>query len=272
MKVQIDVFCRIIAGYIWEGKVLANIWFFDLGYISGIKGLSFAQDLKLGIYCDVSIDLTGCQTHTNCYQIPPRQLFAVQIVGIVVGTVGQVSVLNWALGNIPGICTKKAENGFTCPFSRTHFNTSMVWGAIGPRRFFAPGALYRPLLWFFMVGAILPVIAFVLKRRFFLKTRWLRKVHVPLFLGGLNYIPPASGTNYGSWAIVGLIFGLWIKRHSKGWWHRYNFVLSSAMDCSVAITGIVIFFTVFYTGASGNLNWWGTRVHQVRQLSYLVWI
>lgn len=54
VKIQIDVFCRIVAGYIWEGKVLANIWFFDLGYISGIKGLAFAQDLKLGIYCNVS--------------------------------------------------------------------------------------------------------------------------------------------------------------------------------------------------------------------------
>lgn len=53
MKIQIDIFCRIIAGYIWEGKVLANIWFFNLGYISGIKGLAFAQDLKLGIYCNV---------------------------------------------------------------------------------------------------------------------------------------------------------------------------------------------------------------------------
>lgn len=53
MKIQIDIFCRVIAGYIWEGKVLANIWFFNLGYISGIKGLAFAQDLKLGIYCNV---------------------------------------------------------------------------------------------------------------------------------------------------------------------------------------------------------------------------
>lgn len=57
MKVQIDIFCRVVAGYIWEGKVLANIWFFDLGYISGIKALSFAQDLKLGIYSNVSIEL-----------------------------------------------------------------------------------------------------------------------------------------------------------------------------------------------------------------------
>ena len=54
IKIQIDIFCRIIAGYVWEGKVLANIWFFNVGYISGIKGLAFAQDLKLGIYCGVS--------------------------------------------------------------------------------------------------------------------------------------------------------------------------------------------------------------------------
>lgn len=53
LRINIDVFCRIIAGYIWEGKVLANIWFFNLGYISGIKALNFSQDLKLGLYCGV---------------------------------------------------------------------------------------------------------------------------------------------------------------------------------------------------------------------------
>jgi hypothetical protein len=58
IKIQIDIFCRIIAGYIWKGKVLANIWFFNFGYISGIKGLAFAQDLKLGIYCNVRLYLS----------------------------------------------------------------------------------------------------------------------------------------------------------------------------------------------------------------------
>ncbi|KAL1614225.1 hypothetical protein SLS56_012165 [Neofusicoccum ribis] len=52
LKINIDVFCRIVAGYVFEGKVLANVWFFDLGYISGAKGLQFAQDLKLGLYCN----------------------------------------------------------------------------------------------------------------------------------------------------------------------------------------------------------------------------
>lgn len=59
MKIQIDIMCRIIAGYVYEGQVLANIWFFNLGYISGIKGLAFAQDLKLGIYCNVCLGMFG---------------------------------------------------------------------------------------------------------------------------------------------------------------------------------------------------------------------
>ncbi|KAF1854537.1 hypothetical protein Lal_00010357 [Lupinus albus] len=247
IKIQIDIFCRIIAGYVWEGKVLANIWFFNVGYISGIKGLAFSQDLKLGIYCG----------------IPPRSLFLVQVVGLIVGTLGQVSVLNWALGNIPNVCNVKlAPNGFTCPFSRTHFNTSMVWGALGPRRFFEPGALYRPLLWFFLVGALLPVVVYLLRTKAFPHINWLKKIHVPLFLGGLNYIPPASGVNYGSWALFGLLFGALIKKRKTGWWHRFNFVLSSALDCSVAIAGIIIFFAIFYTGAADNFSWWGTNVYK----------
>ncbi|RSM05365.1 hypothetical protein CDV31_009603 [Fusarium ambrosium] len=247
MKIQIDIFCRIIAGYVWEGKVLANIWFFNVGYISGIKGLAFAQDLKLGVYCN----------------IPPRSLFLVQVVGLIVGTLGQVSVLNWALDHIPNVCNPKtAPNGFTCPFSRTHFNSSMVWGALGPRRFFEQGALYRPLLWFFLVGAVLPIVVHLLRKRVFPQVKWLSKIHVPLFLGGLNYIPPASGTNYGSWALFGLLFSVLIKRRKESWWRRFNFVLSSALDCSVAIAGILIFFAIFYTGASKHLSWWGTNVYK----------
>lgn len=139
----------------------------------------------------------------------------------------------------------------------------MVWGALGPRRFLAPGALYRPLVYFTLLGAGLTVIVHLLRRRVFPNATWLSKVHVPLFLGGLNYIPPASGTNYGSWAIVGLLFGLLMKRRARDWWRRYNFVLSAALDCSVAIAGIIIFFAIFYSGAAKKFSWWGTEVHKV---------
>jgi len=117
------------------------------------------------------------------------------------------------------------------------------------------------------VGFLLPVAPYALRRAFPRQRRWLRHVHVPLFLGGLGYIPPASGTNYGSWALVGLVFGLLVKRCRRTWWKKFNFVLSASLDCSTAISGIIIFFAVVYTGASNRLSWWGTEVYQVRAAS-----
>ncbi|KAK7179683.1 hypothetical protein DPSP01_011569 [Paraphaeosphaeria sporulosa] len=244
LRINIDIFCRIIAGYIWEGRVLANVWFFNLGYISGIKALQFSQDFKLGYYCG----------------IPPRDLFTVQLTALCIATLSQVGVLNWALTNIKDVCTANAPNGFTCPFSRTHFNTSTIWGTVGPRRFFSPDATYHSLLYFFVLGLALPVLVYLLKRRY--PASFWKHVHVPLLLGGLNYLPPASGTNYGSWAAVGLVVGVYVKRRHPAWWKQHNFVLSAALDSSVAIAAVIIFFAVFWTSAADKLAWWGTEVYK----------
>ncbi|CAP97271.1 hypothetical protein E8E15_007214 [Penicillium rubens] len=244
LKINIDIFCRIVAGFVFEGKVLANIWFFDIGYITTIKGLYFAQDMKLAYYC----------------HIPQRKLFLVQCVGMLVGTLSSLGVLNWALDHITGICTSAAVNGFSCPYSSTHFNTSLIWGAVGPRRYFSNQIGYSALLYFFLLGAILPIPVYYITRRY-PKSLW-RRVHVPLFLGGLNYLPPATGMNYGSWAVVGLTFGWLVRKRLHSWWSKYNFVLSSAMDSSVGIAGAMIFFAIYFTGASEHFNWWGTEVHK----------
>ncbi|KAJ5241633.1 uncharacterized protein N7469_003224 [Penicillium citrinum] len=245
MKINIDIFCRIVAGFVFEGNVLANIWFFDIGYITTIKGLWFAQDMKLAYYA----------------HIPQRKLFLVQCVGMVVGVLSSLGVLNWALHHIPHVCTNSAPNGFSCPFSKTHFNTSLIWGAIGPRRYFNNDIGYSALLYFFIIGAILPIPIHFLSRRY-PNSLW-KRVHIPLFLGGLNFLPPATGMNYGSWAVVGLIFGWFVRRRLHAWWSKYNFVLSSALDSSVSVAGVLIFLTVFFTGASKHFNWWGTEVYKV---------
>jgi hypothetical protein len=82
-------------------------------------------------------------------------------------------------------------------------------------------------LYFFIIGAVLPIPVYLLSHRY-PNSLW-KGVHIPLFLGGLNYLPPATGMNYGSWAIVGLNFGWLIRKRVHGWWSKYNFVLSSAL-------------------------------------------
>ncbi|KAL4743235.1 OPT oligopeptide transporter protein-domain-containing protein [Aspergillus similis] len=216
LKIKIDVLCRIISGLIFEGKVLANIWFFDIGYMTTIKGLYFAQDMKLAYYCN----------------IPQRSLFIAQCTGMLFGTLASVLTLDWSLDNIRNICTESAPNGFTCPYSTTHFNTTLIWGAVGPRRFFADN--YRALLYFPILGALLGLPIYYLRRTYPASQLW-KKIHIPLFLGGLNYLPPATGMNYGSWVVVGLLFGWAIRRAHAAWWGKYNFVLSAALDTSVEL-------------------------------------
>lgn len=150
---------------------------------------------------------------------------------------------------------------FSCPFSSTHFNTSLIWAAIGPRRYFSNEIGYHTLLYFFIIGAVLPIPVYLLSRRY-PNSLW-KRVHIPLFLEGLNYLPPATGMNYGSWAVVGLTFGWFIRKRVHGWWSKYNFVLSSALDSSVGIAGVVLFLTFYFTGASKHFSWWGTEFYKV---------
>jgi len=103
--------------------------------------------------------------------IPPRSLFAVQMVATLTASLTQIAVLNWMLANIPNICTPSALNGFTCPIARVHFNGSILWGVVGPSRFFGSDALYRHLIWAFPLGAIAPILIWLIARNTSLDSR-----------------------------------------------------------------------------------------------------
>lgn len=169
--------CQLICGAIFPGRPVANMVFVTYGYISSSQGIKFSSDLKLGHYM----------------KIPPRILFKVQMISTLVASVTQAGVLNWMFASIPSICTSEAVNGFTCPIARVHFNGSILWGVIGPRRFFGPDALYRPLTWAFLVGAIAPILVWAFARRRSGTSLW-RKINLPVLFGSLSYIPPAVST------------------------------------------------------------------------------
>lgn len=123
-------------------------------------------------------------------KIPPKLLFKVQMVATLISSITQIGVLSWMFNYIPNICTPDAINGFTCPIARVHFNGSILWGVVGPRRFFGEGALYRPLIWAFLIGFIAPILIWLVGRRSSPGSIW-RKINLPVLFGSLSWIPPA---------------------------------------------------------------------------------
>ena len=145
------------------------------------------------------------------------------------------------LGNVKNICSADQPSGFTCPNGRTVFSSSVIWGAIGPARVYSVGKIYSGLLHFFWIGALMPVITYLLWK-YWRKSekrsgdviagnsydsidegrrQWLRLINWPLIFVGTYNVPPATGINYSSWTLVNLVFNWWIKKRWFAWWCKF---------------------------------------------------
>jgi hypothetical protein len=58
-----------------------------------------------------------------------------------------------------------------------------------------------------------------------------------------------------SWSYLSWMSWSWIKPRYLDWWSKYNYVSSAAFSAGIAISAVVIFFTVNIAGAEPP--WWG---------------
>lgn len=241
IAVGLNVISEFIIGYLVPGKPLCMMFFKTYTYITNNQAVTFAQDMKLGHYMKVK----------------PRLMFWVQIVASVWTSIVQVAILRWAYGSIDNLCAADQVNHYTCPNGRVFFNASIIWGVIGPQRQFSHGQIYYGLLFFFLIGFLLPIISWlILKKWPGSPIRWL---NWPVFFSGTGYIPPATPYNYTSYCAVGLTFGYFIKRKFFHWWTKYNYSLSAGLDIGLAWSSLIIFCALYLTNAAAP-NWWGNNV------------
>ncbi|KAK3375461.1 OPT family small oligopeptide transporter [Podospora didyma] len=240
-QIGLNVLTEFIYGYIQPGRPLALMIFKTFGYITMSQSLNFVSDLKFGHYM----------------KIPPRTMFMCQVVATTFSCFIQIMVLNYALKNIPDVCTPTQTDHFTCPGGRVFFSASVIWGLIGPARMFSPGQIYSGLFLFFALGAIVPIIIYLGAKKY--PKSYLKYLMAPLIFGGAGTIPPATPLNYLSWGIVGFVFQYVIRNRHFGWWSRLNFLTSSGLDLGLALSTLAIFFA-FTLHNIKPPAWWGNEI------------
>lgn len=241
IAVGLNVVTEFIVGYMLPGRPLAMMFFKTYGYITNNQAVTFAQDMKMGHYM----------------KIAPRVLFSAQLIATLWGSVVQVAVLRWAYGSINNLCSAHQASNYTCPNGRVFFNASIIWGVIGPQRIFSQGQLYYGLMFFFIIGFILPIISWLILRKW--PNSPIRWLNWPVFFSGTGYIPPATAYNYGSYCAIGLFFGWFVKRKWFHWWTKYNYSLSAGMDIGLAWSMLLVFLCLNLTNTTFPL-WWGINV------------
>ncbi|CAN3372264.1 hypothetical protein DIURU_004201 [Diutina rugosa] len=238
IAVGLNVVTEFIIGYMVPGRPLAMMMFKCFGYISNNQAVTFVQDMKLGHYM----------------KLAPRTLFSVQLVATIWSSLVQICVLRWAYGSIDNLCDKHQKDKYTCPNGRVFFNASIIWGVIGPQRQFSHGQIYWALLFFFVIGAALPVIQWLLLKVW--PKSPIKYINFPVFFSGTGNIPPATAYNYLSYVSVGLFFNYWIKKRFFHWWSKYNYSLSAGLDVGTVWSMLIIFLTIYLTNTEFP-SWWG---------------
>ncbi|KLJ05633.1 OPT family small oligopeptide transporter [Blastomyces silverae] len=241
IRLSLNVISPFIGGYLIPGKAIGVMVFKVFATNTLAQAQTFAMDLKLAHYM----------------KIPPKTTFTCQVFAVMWTAFVQIAVMNWTLGNIDGVCTPAQTANFTCPNGKTFFSSAIVWGVIGPDRMFGPGSLYESIQWFWLLGALFPVLFYVLIRMF--PRSPARLLNAPVMLGAMAWLPPATPLSFASWAIIGLIFNFWIRRRWPGWWQNYNYITSAALDTGLVLATIVIFFALTFPKVEFP-SWWGNRV------------
>ncbi|KAK6245820.1 Oligopeptide transporter [Theobroma cacao] len=239
----LNVITEYIMGYILPGKPIANVCFKTYGYISMAQAVSFLNDFKLGHYM----------------KIPPRSMFVVQAMGTIIAGTINLAVAWWLLTTVENICQDQLlppNSPWTCPGDRVFYDASVIWGLVGPKRIFGPLGNYAALNWFFLGGALGPVVVWLFHKAF-PNQKWISLINLPVLLGATAAMPPATSLNFNCWIIVGVIFNYYVFKYRKGWWQRYNYVLSAALDAGLAFMGVLLYFTLTMQGIS--ISWWGAE-------------
>ncbi|TCD68598.1 hypothetical protein EIP91_010389 [Steccherinum ochraceum] len=247
-QVGLNVITELLIGYLLPGKPLAMMLFKVWGYVTMAQALMFTSDFKLGHYM----------------KIPPRTMFWCQVVATIIAGTTQLGVQSWLFTSVDHICDAQQSQYFSCPNTQVFYTASIVWGVIGPGLHFSSGKVYSYLLFGFLVGAIVPIIPWVMTKKY--PNGIFRYVNVPVMLNGTAYIPPATAANYVPWTIVGFIFQYLIRKRHFSWWSKYNYVLSAALDCGTAIGTLLVFFCLQFPrnnkiGADTIQQWWGNTVY-----------
>ncbi|KAJ0986916.1 hypothetical protein J5N97_005272 [Dioscorea zingiberensis] len=131
--ISLDIPLEMMIGYLYPGKPLANQAFNAYGTATIGSAFSFIQDFKVGQYL----------------KVPPKSMFAAQVVGAIVSIIGEFGVTWWLFSSVKNICHADLlpkGSPWTCPISNKVSSVTSLWGIIGPARVFYPNGVYSRLM------------------------------------------------------------------------------------------------------------------------------
>ncbi|KAG0048597.1 hypothetical protein BGZ83_006453 [Gryganskiella cystojenkinii] len=225
----LNVLSQLLCGFIFPGKVIANMTFKCYAYMCMAMCHRLLEDLKLGVYM----------------KIPPRSMFTAQVWGTFVGGIFNYLTMIVIINNKRPYLDGTLEDPLWTGVSpQIYWGSALIYGAFGPVKMFGKTSQYNFIYWGFLIGAVIPVIQWGLSKKY-PNVRWSR-FNIAVFAGGMSQYPGGLVVGVICGLAVCLIWQGWLFHYHKNWWSKYTFILSAALDTGAAFTGLFLF--LFFQG------------------------
>ncbi|KAL7750897.1 OPT superfamily [Sorochytrium milnesiophthora] len=224
-----NVISEFLVGTIYTGHPIVMMAFKCLSVTVCGAVMTLLQDLKVGHYM----------------KIAPRHVFISQLYSQVISVlICYASLQAWVANPIhvqwvtdpdtyanDAVASKwSSQSGY-----ETYYNASLIWGAIGPVRFFF--ASYTPLvIGGFLLGFLMPVATKLAHEYIGGPIPWAlinAPIMTNIFGAGSSQAGPLPSI------ITSFIFQYLVYRYRTKWWQRYNYVMSVAFDVAIVIVNLI---------------------------------
>ncbi|ORZ32406.1 OPT oligopeptide transporter protein-domain-containing protein [Catenaria anguillulae PL171] len=138
-------------------------------------------------------------------------------------------------GQVKGIGADWGSNSIN-----TYYSASLIWGAIGAKRFFFD-TQYAPIIWGGALAGILLPIALWLGHKY-IGGQWWVLAHPAILLSPNG--PGSANSGYLTSFLLAIWSQWFMYRYRQAWWKRYNYVLATGLDVGASLVALV-------TGLSG---------------------
>ncbi|KAF9262064.1 OPT oligopeptide transporter [Marasmius fiardii PR-910] len=222
---------RMLGAALVPGKPHANMYFTMYGYNSTEQGRSMVRDLKIGQY-------------TKC---PPRVTFTMQCLGAVIGALLNFIIMKVVIkANRTILLSVQGTNVWSGATVQAFNSDAITWGALA-RQLYAPRETYGIIPMSILIGLVLPLPFWYLHQKF---PNWkFDQIITPMLSYQIGYLSTGINSSIFMTFVLCLISQFWLRKYHPGWFRKYNFLMSAALDGG---TEVAIFIMSFAVGGAGG--------------------
>ncbi|KAI6019141.1 OPT oligopeptide transporter protein-domain-containing protein [Pisolithus marmoratus] len=243
VPLSIQTFVQMVAGYLHQGKPMANMYFVLYSYNTMNQAQLLLRDLKVAQYV----------------KLPPRAAFAAQVIGTLFGAIINFVLMNSIVNNRRDILLSvQGSNVWSGQQVQQYNSQAIAWGGLS-NELFSIGSRYHWVPLSYVIGLFVP-IPFWLVHRYWPKFR-ADFIYTPLVCGFIGTLAAGINASALSFFILGFTSQWWLRTRRPHWFQKYNYIVAAALDGGTQVMVFILSFAVF--GAAGHTHlfpsWWGAN-------------